>query len=115
MDLDTSKIDDAVLALLYLGMHDGARAWKGFDWDAMDRLHRAGLISDPRGAAKSVVFTETGLERAARLLGTCSAGPPGRPRHPAAVHDSYPGRPPRRCPAAAGLAIPPASEGPAEP
>jgi hypothetical protein len=68
MDLDPSKIDDAVLALLYLGLHDGARAWKGFDWDAMDRLYQAGLISDPRGTAKSVVFTEVGLERAARLL-----------------------------------------------
>jgi hypothetical protein len=54
---------------LSLGLHDGARAWKGFDWDAMDRLHRAGLISDPRGRAKSVVFTEAGLERAERLLG----------------------------------------------
>ena len=69
MELDTSKIDDAILALLYLGLHDGARAWKGFDWDAMDRLHRAGLISEPRGRAKSVVFTEVGLERAKRLLG----------------------------------------------
>ena len=62
MELDTSKIGDAVLALLYLGLHDGARAWKGFDWDAMDRLHQAGLISEPRGRAKSVVFTEVGLE-----------------------------------------------------
>jgi hypothetical protein len=68
MELDPSKIDDAVLALLYLGLHDGVRAWKGFDWNALDRLHRAGLISDPRGTAKSVVFTEDGLERAARLL-----------------------------------------------
>jgi Domain of unknown function (DUF6429) len=68
VELDTSKIDDAVLALLYLGLHDGARAWKGFDWDAMDRLHQAGLISEPRGRAKSVVFTEVGLERAERLL-----------------------------------------------
>ena len=68
MELDTSKIDDAVLALLYFGLHDGARAWKGFDWDAMDRLHQAGLISEPRGSAKSVVFTEVGLERAERLL-----------------------------------------------
>jgi Domain of unknown function (DUF6429) len=68
VELDTSKIDDAVLALLYLGLHDGARAWKGFDWDAMDRLHLAGLISQPRGTAKSVVFTEAGLERAERLL-----------------------------------------------
>jgi hypothetical protein len=68
MELDTAKIDDAVLALLYLGLHDGARAWKGFDWDAMDRLHRAWLISQPRGTAKSVVFTEVGLERAERVL-----------------------------------------------
>jgi hypothetical protein len=68
MELDTNKIDDATLALLYLGLHDGARAWKGFDWDAMDRLHQAGYITDPRGRAKSVVFTEAGLERARRLL-----------------------------------------------
>jgi hypothetical protein len=68
MELDTNKIDDAVLALLYLGLHDGARAWKGFDWDAMDRLCERGYISDPRSKAKSVVFTEEGLERAKRLL-----------------------------------------------
>lgn len=68
MELDTNKIDDAVLALLYLGRHEGARAWKGFDWDAMDRLHEKDYISDPRGKAKSVIFTEEGLERAKRLL-----------------------------------------------
>jgi hypothetical protein len=68
VELDTDKIDDAVLALLYLGLHDGARAWKGFDWDAMERLHERGYISNPRGKAKSVVFTEEGLERAKRLL-----------------------------------------------
>ena len=68
MELDTSKIDEAVLALLYLGLHDGARAWKGFDWEAMNRLHEQGYITDPRGKAKSVVFTEEGLERAKQLL-----------------------------------------------
>ena len=68
MDLDTDKIDDAVLALLSLGLHDGARAWKGFDWEAMNRLHQKGYITEPRGKAKSVVFTEEGLERATRLL-----------------------------------------------
>ena len=68
MQLDTNKIDNAVLALLYLGLHDGVRAWKGFDWNAMNRLHEQGYISDPRGKAKSVVFTEEGLERARRLL-----------------------------------------------
>jgi hypothetical protein len=68
MVLDTSKIDDATPALLYLGLHDGARAWKGFDWGAMDRLYQEGYITDPRGKAKSVVFTEEGLERSQRLL-----------------------------------------------
>jgi hypothetical protein len=68
MELDTNKIDDAVLALLYLGLHNGARAWKGFDWEAMNRLHECGYITDPRGKAKSVVFTEEGFDRARRLL-----------------------------------------------
>jgi hypothetical protein len=68
MEIDADKIDDAVLALLYLGLHDGTRAWKGFDWDALDRLHRRGYISDPHGRAKSVVFSEEGLNRAERLL-----------------------------------------------
>jgi Domain of unknown function (DUF6429) len=68
MELDPNKIDDAVLALLYLGLHNGARAWKGFDWEAMNRLHERGYITDPRSKAKSVVFTEEGFERAQRLL-----------------------------------------------
>src|SRR3954454_22082116 len=38
MEIDTDRIDEAVLALLYLGLHDRWRVWKGFDWDALDRL-----------------------------------------------------------------------------
>jgi len=68
MELDTDKIDDAVLGLLVLGLHDGFRAWKGHDWDAMERLHDKGYISNPRGKAKSVVFTEEGLKQAEHLL-----------------------------------------------
>lgn len=67
-ELDDDKIDQAVLALLLLGIHDGVRAWKGFDWDALSRLHEKGMISNPRGKAKSVVFTKEGLEEAERLL-----------------------------------------------
>ncbi len=67
-DIDPERIDDAVLALLWLGLHDGRRAWKGFDWDALDRLHRKGMISDPVGKAKSVVFTEKGRREAERLF-----------------------------------------------
>jgi hypothetical protein len=68
VQLDTDRIDQAVLALLSLGRHEGSRAWKSFDWDSMARLHERGLISDPVGKAKSVVFTEEGLREAERLL-----------------------------------------------
>jgi len=67
-DINTGKIDDAVLALLYIGLHDECRAWKGFDWDAMHRLHEKGHITDPVGKAKSVVFTEKGLRESQRLF-----------------------------------------------
>src|SRR3954464_6232278 len=50
MEIDTDRIDEAVLALLYLGLHDGCRAWKGFDWAAMDRLH--GRASSPTRSAR---------------------------------------------------------------
>lgn len=68
---DTEQIDDAVLALMILGVHDQAgRTWKGFDWAALDRLHAKGHISDPRRKAKSVVLTPEGLERAHTLFET---------------------------------------------
>ncbi|MGP0057855.1 MAG: DUF6429 family protein [Beijerinckiaceae bacterium] len=68
MKLDESKIDDAVLALLRLGLHDECRAWKSFDWDAMARLHAKGFISNPRGKTKSVILTDAGLTRSQDLL-----------------------------------------------
>lgn len=68
MDIDTNKIDEAVLALLYLTLHDGYRAWKGHDWDALGRLHQKGMIGDPVGKAKSVVLTDEGLVKSERLF-----------------------------------------------
>ncbi|MEM8976046.1 MAG: DUF6429 family protein [Pseudomonadota bacterium] len=68
MDIDENKVDEAVLALLWLTLHDERRAWKGFDWEALDRLHRDGLILDPVGRAKSVVLTDEGLRRSEELF-----------------------------------------------
>jgi hypothetical protein len=68
MALDLDKIDDAALALLYLTLHDGSRAWKGLDWDVLGRLHDKGMIDNPVGKVKSVVFTEDGLQRAKALF-----------------------------------------------
>ncbi|WP_299987345.1 DUF6429 family protein [uncultured Ruegeria sp.] len=68
MKIDDDKVDDAVLALLWLTLHDERRAWKGFDWDALDRLHQKDLILDPKGKAKSVVLTDEGLRRSEALF-----------------------------------------------
>jgi Domain of unknown function (DUF6429) len=70
MPLNQNKIDDAALALLYLTLHDGNRAWKGLDWGVLGRLHEKGMIDDPVGKVKSVVFTQEGLERAKVLFET---------------------------------------------
>jgi hypothetical protein len=76
MEIDEDKVDDAVLALLRLTLHDGQRAWRGFDWEALGRLHRKGMISDPVGRAKSVVLTDEGLRQSEELLATLFAKAP---------------------------------------
>jgi hypothetical protein len=78
MELDTDKIDRAVLALLSLGRHDGYRTWKSFDWEAMGRLHEKGFISDPVGKAKSVLLTEDGARESELLLRTLFGRSPDR-------------------------------------
>jgi Domain of unknown function (DUF6429) len=68
MEIDHDSIDEAVLALMWLTLHDGDRAWKGFDWATLDRLHRKGLIEDPVNKAQSVVLTSEGLQSAECLF-----------------------------------------------
>ena len=68
MEIDHDKIDEAVLALLWLTLHDGCRAWKSFDWRATDRLYQKGLICDPASKTKSVVLTDEGLQKAEELF-----------------------------------------------
>jgi hypothetical protein len=68
MKPDDEKIAQTVLALMYLGLHDECRAWKSFDWDAMNYLHKQGMILDPVNKAKSVGLTELGLKESERLF-----------------------------------------------
>jgi hypothetical protein len=73
MDYDKEKVDEYTLALLYLVTHErqegfGARAWKGFDWDTMNRLHEKGLITNPVSKAKSVSMTEEGFKMSESLF-----------------------------------------------
>lgn len=68
MEIDHDKIDEAVLALMWLTLHDGCRAWKSFDWSATDRHFQKGLICEPANKTKSVVLTEEGLQKAEELF-----------------------------------------------
>ena len=73
MNYDQEKVDELTLALLYLVAHErqegvGARAWKGFDWDTMNRLYEKGLITNPVSKARSVGMTEQGFKKSENLF-----------------------------------------------
>jgi hypothetical protein len=76
MSYDTGKVDDAVLALLYLNMFEdnaNTRAWKSLNWNSMNRLHEKGYIANPKSKSKSVAVTSEGKKAAeetfSRLFG----------------------------------------------
>ena len=68
MNVDEDKIDKTVLALLQLTLHDGFRAWKGQDFEVMNRLFEKGFIHDPANKYKSVALTEEGLQKSKELF-----------------------------------------------
>ncbi len=68
MEYDREKVDEMVLALLWLTLASDGRVWKGHDWDALERLHERGYISDPKTKAKSVVLSEEGERRGRELF-----------------------------------------------
>ena len=71
MAYNNDKVDEMTLALLYLvmtGDREGTRAWKGFDWETMNRLHEKGYISNPKSKAKSVAVSEEGARLAEELF-----------------------------------------------
>jgi hypothetical protein len=75
MKPNLDKIDDAVLGLLHLtsftegkGALAFTRAWKGHDWAALDRLHKKGLVSDPKNKNKSVVLSPEGRQQSEELF-----------------------------------------------
>ena len=46
----------------------GARAWIGFDWVTMNRIHSKGYIGDPVSKAISVFVTPEGSKKAEELF-----------------------------------------------
>jgi len=45
MDIDTEKVDEAALAILYLTLHDRVRAWKGWIGTSSGGSTRKGLLT----------------------------------------------------------------------
>ena len=71
MEYDKDRVDEMVLALLYLTTFKdefGFRVWKGLDWDSLDRLHEKGYISNPKGKGKSVALSEAGAKLSGELF-----------------------------------------------
>jgi hypothetical protein len=57
MEYNKDKVDEMALALLYLTSFREKKeyplmAWKGMDWDILDRLHEKGLIGDAKNKNK---------------------------------------------------------------
>lgn len=71
LEYDKDKVDDMVLALLYItSSHDryGTRAWKGFDVAVLERLFEKGHISDPQIKSPTLVLSEEGANLSEALF-----------------------------------------------
>ena len=83
MALDTDRIDDAVLALLHLTLHDESRAGKDFDPETLGRLHQKGMIGDPTGESNALALTGNGMQRSKQLFETMfTKQAPGQSKYP---------------------------------
>jgi hypothetical protein len=71
MQIDEEKVVDVVLALLHLTKFEesgNTRAWKSYDWGVLDRLYEKGFISNPKTNAKSIVLTDSGVQKSKELF-----------------------------------------------
>ena len=75
MATDTKRIDDAVLALLYLTLHDQSHASTSLAPEVLQRLHENGMIEDPDGSSDSIELTPDGLQRSKTLFNSMFAAP----------------------------------------
>jgi hypothetical protein len=71
MEYNKEKVDEMAMALLHLTSFSsdaGVRAWKGLEWDTMERLFNKGYISNPKSKSKSVLLTEQGAKLSEELF-----------------------------------------------
>ena len=73
MKYDQDKVDEMTLALLYLVSSKleeglGARAWKGYDGETIDRLYEKGWIEEPKSKSMTFAVTEDGYKKSEHLF-----------------------------------------------
>jgi len=71
MEYDKDKVDQMVLALLYLTSSTdqyATRTWKGLDSGVLNRLHEKGYIGDPKGKGPTVDLSEDGASLSKELF-----------------------------------------------
>ena len=71
MKYDKDEVDNMILALLFLTSSSdqyGTNAWKGFDFEALDRLYQKGLISDPKDKSATLSLSEKGANLSKELF-----------------------------------------------
>jgi hypothetical protein len=71
MEFDQDKVDEMMLALLYLTSSTdryGTRAWKGLDAATLNRLHKKGYISDPQSKSPTMLLSEEGARLSKELF-----------------------------------------------
>ena len=71
MEYDKDKVDELVLALLYLTTTRdkyGTRAWKGLPLEPLERLFEKGYIDDTKSKSISFLLTEKGEQFSKELF-----------------------------------------------
>lgn len=71
MEYNQDKVDELILALLYLTSSTdqyGTRAWKGLDLKVLDRLYKRGYISDPGEKGPTLQLSAKGAELSKELF-----------------------------------------------
>lgn len=71
MEYDKDKVDEMVLALLYLTSSTdpyATRSWKGLNLETLDRLYEKGLIGDPRLKSPTVELSKEGAKLSKELF-----------------------------------------------
>ena len=71
MEYDKDKVDEMVLALLYLTSSSdqyATRAWKGLDLEVLNRLYEKGYILEPMGKSPTLVLSDDGAKLSKELF-----------------------------------------------